>query len=157
MSLRAALIASKKLAEEATSEYENLAASAPPKKKTTSKSSSEKKIKSTRKKFVDLPVHPIPAPKTAFLLHAGATYENARETAGTEGMTSHICLHWSKLTKSQREKYVKKETKQKKSFEKSQTRSQKNCPQRPGPIRGGARICQNDGKNDQSSKKRCWQ
>ena len=127
MSLRAAMAESKKLQQEAEQqqEVEQQQQPSPPKriKKTASKATTKTKVIKKMKvkvKRIDKPIHPVPAPKSAFVIHAGATHEKAREKSGLKGMTKNICMRWNKLTKNQKCSYENKEIFDKKRFEKSQ-------------------------------------
>ena len=128
MSLRAAMAESKKLQQEAEQQQEveqPQQQPSPPKriKKTASKATTKTKVIKKMKvkvKRIDKPIHPVPAPKSAFVIHAGATHEKAREKSGLKGMTKNICMRWNKLTKNQKCSYENKEIFDKKRFEKSQ-------------------------------------
>jgi len=91
-----------------------------PKRKKKPKANKTIKIKKKEEK-----IHPIPAPKSAFVIHAAATHEKARDTAGIQGMTKNICARWGKLTKNQRTTYNKKEGSDQRRFEKSQKKNVK--------------------------------
>lgn len=122
-SLRQALKAS---AEEAAAELNEPTPTptepepSPKRKKKQASKASKPKVKKKEQ-----PVHPIPAPKSAFVIYAGATHVKAREAAGLKGMTEFICTRWSKLTKNQRNAFTKKEASDKKRFEKQQEKNLK--------------------------------